>query len=265
MFHHPPLDLLDREYPGALFWSGFVGDAIAGSHLRQTPSRTLDAARIEYLKRRVMVRSVRLNRCEDTDFIAEMNDLHIDPASLTYDEQVLFGEGVPKFTAPLVLFDGYEFVTPFINSPWMHFMLSAPNRYRLGQKLMINVACNAFPSLFSVPTTNRLGHCLDTSRARVSATFWLNRARKLLHLWFPRVKWPNFQYNDFNEALRVNVAFRRLIKQCVLDLRDRGVCDWVDFDRIWRRHDRRLQNHGDALVALASLELVLRAMETYRK
>jgi len=264
LFHHPPFDRLDHLYSNVLFWSGYVGDAVAGSYFDERPSKSIQESQIRHLKNRTLVRSTTLHRCSDRDFLQYMSDQFINPDLLTYDEQVLFSEAVPKFTAPLVLFSGYEFVTPFINTPWMDFMLSVPNTYRQGQELMIDISRKAYPRLFNMPSKNRLGHNFDTSDQIVSGTFWVNRVRKALHQFIPIVNWPNVQYNDFNEGIRGNPSLRDLVRRSIDDLRRRGMCDWIDFDLLWRRHDRRIRNHGDALIILASLELVTQANESGR-
>ena len=265
LFHHPPLGRLDRLYRGALFWSGYVGDAVAGSHLQMQPSATLLEAQPRHLRNRVFVRSTRLHRCAEHEFLVGMREASIDPELLTLDEQVLFNEAVPKFTAPLVLFHGYDFVTPLINTPWMNFMLSVPNSYRFGGKLMIDIGRRAYPEIFGLPSKNLLGHGFDTPDSLVRATFWMNRVRKLAHQFVPSVNYPCFQYNDFNEGIRNDPSLRRIVKGAIERLRLRGVCDWVDFDGIWKRHDWRLCNHGDALIVLASLEIVLEAREQKEK
>ena len=73
--------------------------------------------------------------------------------------------------------------------------------------------------------------------------------------------WPNALYNDFNEGLRSSPDLRDLVRDAVDGLRRRGLCDWVDYDGLWKRHDRRTHDHADALIILASLELVLESRE----
>lgn len=261
LFHLPPLGHLTRLYGDATIWSGYVGDAVAGSHLHEPPSQTLVQAQRVHLTNRTFVRSVRLHRCTDADLLSRMGGGTMDPAVVTWDEQVLFSEAVGKFTAPLVLFEGFRWLTPFINTPWMDFMFSVPDRFRQHQNLMIDLCCQAFPKLFSLGSKNRLGHRFDTPNAVVRATFWVNRVRKVAHQFVPWIDWPNAQYNDFNEGIRSSRDLREVVRRSVSDLKRRGVCDWVDFDGLWRRHDWRVRNHGDALVTLASLELILKARE----
>ncbi len=262
LFYNQPLHLIEKLYGGALFWSGFVGDAVAGSHLHDPPSKTLKEAKRTHLKERTFVRSTRLHRCSDDQYFDHLGGGRLDPEELTWDEQVLFEEAIPKFTVAHILWEGFRYRTPFINSAWMDFMFSVPNDYRLGQQLMIDIGRAAFPGLFDLPSTNGLGHGFDTPDAVVKATFWLNRARKLAHQFLPWVNYPLIQYNDFNEGIRSDPSLRRVVRGSIEDLRKRGTCDWVDFDGIWRRHDRRIRNHGDALIVLASLELIFKARES---
>jgi len=259
LFLNTPSREVERLFGNGTVWSGYVGDAVAGSHLHDPPSATLDQAKRTYLRNRAFVRSTRLHRCSDDAFIPHVAGGRIAPDVLTWDEQVLFDEGVAKFTVAHVIWKGFTYKTPLINSVWMDFMFSVPNRYRLGRQLMIDVGRAISPRLFGLRSTNRIGHDFDTPKAMLKATFWWNRVRKLFHQFAPSVNWPNVQYNDFNEAIRTSPDVRRIVRGAVERLRTRGICDWVDFDGIWQRHERRLRNHGDALIVLASLQLVLEA------
>jgi len=259
LFLNTPSREVERLFGAGTIWSGYVGDAVAGSHLHDPPSATLDEAKRAYLRRRAFVKSTRLHRCQDDEFLPHVAGGRLDPDVLTWDEQVLFDEGVAKFTVAHVLWKGFSYKTPLINSDWMDFMFSVPNRYRLDRQLMIDVGRALSPRLFGLRSANRIGHGFDTPKSIVRATFWWNRVRKLVHQFAPSVKWPNAQYNDFNESIRTSPDVRRIVRGAIERLRQRGICDWVDFDGIWRRHDRRLRNHGDALIVLASLELVLEA------
>lgn len=264
LFYNQPLRELERLFGGGLFWSGFVGDAVAGSHLHSPPSASLQAAKRLHLANRTFVRSTRLHRATDDEFLPYMGETNLPPELLTWDEQVLFSEAVPKFTVAHVLLHGFSYLTPLINTPWMDFMFSVPNRYRFGSKLMIDVGRTAFPQLFDLPSKNRLGHTFDTPDAVVRGSFWINRVRRLAHQFLPGVSWPNVLYNDFDEGIRTSRDMREVVRGALNALERRQICDWVDFSGLWRRHELRLRNHGDALVVLASLELLLQAREEMR-
>jgi hypothetical protein len=260
-FYHPPLRPLERQYAGALFWSGYVGDAVAGSHLKPRPATTADEAKRRYLEHRALVRSTELHGCPDESFLPWIEGGEMDPTILTYDEQVLFAEAVPKFTEPLVLIPPFEYRTPLINTPWMNFMFSVPDVHRTGERLMIRIGQTAFPELFSVPAKNRLGLELTAPRPRVALQKQINRLTKLLHQFFPAVSHRYVLYNDFDEAIRTSPDLVRIVRDCLDRLGRRGIVPWLDIEALWKRHQRRLRNHGDALVVLASLELNLRALE----
>jgi len=261
-FNHPPIWELDRRYRGATFWSGYVGDAVAGSHLHDPPSKTLLEAKRLHMKNRSIVRSTRLHTCDDDEFLPFVGGGAQSKDALTFDEQVLFDEAVAKFTEPLVLFRGPHYLTPLINTPWMDFMFSAPNEHRLGEALMIRIARAAYPKLFGLPAKNSLGFPLDANPGLLRVVGLANKARKLLHQFVPRVRYPHTLYNDFNEGVRRSPDLRAIVLDNIKRLRARKIVDFVDFDGLLWRHMRRIRNHGDALIVLASLELVLRARES---
>lgn len=263
LFYHPPVRELERLYAGCVIWSGYVGDAVVGSHLHDPPSASLDEAKRAHIKRRTIVRSTKLYNCSDDEFLPHVGDLGMDPDVLTFDEQVLFAEAVRKYTAPLVLFDGFDYCTPLINTPWMDFSFSVPNRFRLDEALMIDTARHAFPSLFKLPTKNSLGFSLATPASLLRGVALLNKVRKLLHQFAPRqVMYPHIIYNDYNEAIRRSPDLRGIVLDALAALKRRGATPWVAFDELIARHMRRIRNHGDALILLTSLELVLQARES---
>lgn len=261
LFLHPPTWEVDRRYAGALIWSGFVGDVVAGNFLRDPPSPTLEEAKRKYLQSRAYVRSVRLHRSADDAFLEHVTTEGLDPRDLSYDEQILLGEGIRKFTEPLVLFTGPDYRTPLINTPWMDFILSVPNEFRLRENLMIEIAQRAFPALFLLPSKNSLGMASDTSPRRLALGRFENKVRKLLHQFIPSIAYPYIMYNDFNEALRNDVNLRRIVLTNLDALKKRRIVDWINIDALFSRHMSRFRNHADALMTLTSLELVLRAQE----
>src|SRR5690606_32542419 len=188
---------------------------------------------------RRVVKSVQLWRGEDDDLLPWIAGGGLPPETMTWDEQVLFEEAGSKFVVPHVLWKGFEYQTPLINSPWMDFMFSVPDRLRHGEALMIDIARAAFPALFDLPSKNRLGHSFRTPDAVVRATFWLNRARKVAHRIVPAVNWPNAQYSDFNEEIRTRRDLREIVRGGLEGVKRRGICDWVDVDGLWNRHIRR--------------------------
>jgi Asparagine synthase len=258
VFHCPPLWHFDRLFGKSLIWSGYVGDAVAGSHLREQPSATQDEAKRRYLARRRLIRSMRLDRASDDEFLPHLTTTNLPPSTLTHDEQLLFAEGVRKFTAPTVLLDGFQYRTPFINTPWMDFMFSVPAEYRLEERLLIKIGQSAFPDLFGLPTKMTYGAKLGSRPELALAKRVVNKARKAVRRYVPAINYGPILYDDFDERYRDSPGLIELARRNLADLAARGVVDWLDLNDIWRRHQSRRGNFADALNALVSLELVLK-------
>ena len=259
--YDPPWPLVQKLYGDAVLWSGYVGDAVAGSHLKTEPARTLEEARRRYLKNRALVRSTNLWQCDDEDLLPQIAGGDLPPDVLTWDEQVLFNEAVRKFTEPLVLVPGFNYRLPLINSPWMDFMFSVPDEHRRGETLMLDIARHAFPRLFNLPSKALFGMAPGASRTRLRVKRQLARARKLVHQFIPAVDYPFFIANDFEEGFRTSPDLVALAEDSLQRLDSRGVVPWLDLERLWSIHQRRIKNIGDALIVLVCLELNLAASE----
>jgi hypothetical protein len=259
VFHCPPLWHFDRLFGSSLIWSGYVGDAVAGSHLRERPSATQEEAKRRYVQRRRLIRSMRLDRASEEDLLPHLTVGTLPPTTLSYDEQLLFAEGVRKFTAPTVLLDGFQYRTPFINTPWMDFMFSIPAKYRLGERLLIKIGQQAFPDLFELPTKMTYGAPLGSRPELALAKRAVNKARKAVRRYIPAIGYGPILYDDFEERYRDSPGLIEIARRNLADLAARGIVDWLDLDKIWLDHQSRRGNFADALNALVSLELVLKS------
>lgn len=261
VFYCTSLWHLDRLFGDAVIWSGYVNDAVAGSHLSPQPAPTLIEAKRRYLSKRRLIRSTQLDHCPDEEYFPYIAGGGIAPEVLSFDEQVLFEEAVYKFTAPIVLLDGFRYKTPFINSPWMEFMFGVPNEWRLNQRLMIDVGRSAFPKLMELPTRTAYGFRLGVRNEAMLAARVVNRARKALRQFVPSIGYPPMLYNDFDERFRDSPDWIELARRNLTDLERRGIVEWIDVQGIWKRHASRFGNFGDAIAALVSLELVYKVAE----
>jgi Asparagine synthase len=257
MFFAAPLWQMERLFGRSVIWSGYVGDAIAGSHLYRDPSPTFEAAKRRYLKRRVIVRSGPLHRASDDDLLQYVSEGDLAPSILTYDEQVLFAEGVRKFTTPIVLMDGFTYRTPFINSPWMDFMMSVPAPLRYDEALLLKLTERIYPKLFALPTKMFYGVGPMLRRERVLATRAINKLKRFGKRRLPFLGYPPALYNDFDERFRDSPDLMRIARACLDGLERRGIVDWLDLNALWKRHQDRSVNVGDALAILSSLEINL--------
>lgn len=246
------------------YWSGFMGDPLAGSHLLPRESRSWDEARRRFAERNRFVTST---RSTPPDFEPESvlpDQPLVAEEVLSFDEQLDFSIRQPSCVRPLVVPRGYDCRTPFLSRPWVDFSLALPRRYRRSQYLYKKILCSFSPGLFSLPTKANFGLPLETAMWRRS-TRWLRMGfQKKLHQAAPFVSWPIYpllNYLDFDEELRRRADFRTLVHDNLVRLMDRGVVDWLNIDSIWKKHQRRRGNHSDLMLALAALEVNLESQK----
>lgn len=247
-----------------VYWSGFMGDPLSGSHLLRRDSVTWDRARIRFAARNRFARSIPLSApgYEPQDCLPQTPPLDHD--DLCYDEQLDFGIRQQCCVRPVVLLKGYDYCAPFLQPEWAGFVLSVPRPCREKQFLYKEILKRAYPKLFSLPVKNSLGLPLTAPRWRRSLRRQGLRVRAAVKRFFPWVDWgisPGLNYIDFDRGVRERADLKATIHESIQDLKKRGIVDWIDMDAIWNRHQRRQGNHADALTLLASLEINLKTQE----
>ncbi len=263
LFHHVPAYILKR-FEGAIVWSGYIGDAVTGGHLKRTPAQTLDEAATRYLKTRSAVKSTTLRRHNLDELKPLLGGGTLAPDILSFDEQVLFAE-VGSVTAPHVMPHGFTYKTPFIDNDFMTFFVSIPNIYRLNQTLFISMLRQTWPDLLNLPSKTNHGFAFDAPHWRIQAKRARNRCLRFAHDHFaglPLPPHPATNFLDYDTAIRRNAEFQNLIRTFLDDLKNRTIVSHVDIDGLWTAHVKGRANHGDALIILASLEINLQATDS---
>ncbi|MCL5280361.1 MAG: hypothetical protein M1376_10695 [Planctomycetes bacterium] len=249
---------------GNVYWSGFMGDPLSGSHLRPRDSATWGEARRHFVRCNRFCRSMNLlppnlepQRCLPLSPLLAGEDL-------CYDEQLDFAVRQQCLIRHTVLPRGYEYRTPFLHPAWVSFILNVPRRYRAGQYLYKEILKAAYPRLFALPAKNNLGLPLDAAPWRKAARMLGLGARGLARRIAPSLLYsisPGLNYIDFDRDMRRRPDLRATVGECLQDLRRRGLVDWIDLESLWQRHQRGRANHADALMLLASLEIHWKAQE----
>ncbi|MEO0271932.1 MAG: asparagine synthase-related protein [candidate division WOR-3 bacterium] len=243
-----------------VYWSGFMGDPLAGSHLLARDSSSWSEARTRFTQRNQFCRRVRLSRA---DFDAEMflPDLPFaSPTLLSYDEQIDFSIRQQCWIKKIVLPKGYDYRTPFLQPRWVHFILGVPRYCRERQRLYKRILRVAYPEIFSLPTKANLGLPLGASWYSVKArklgmrlNSFLARALRI------RRASPFVNYIDFDWALRERKDLKTLVYEEILALKKRKILNWIDIETLWEAHQKGRGDFADALTLLASLEINLKA------
>jgi hypothetical protein len=246
------------------YWSGFMGDPLAGSHLLPTDSADWRQAQSFFVQRN---RFVRLLELAPTGFDPKRHlpeKPFSDNTPLCYDEQLDFGIRQQCLIRHIVLPIGYDYQTPFLQKEWINFILSVPRPYRAGQYLYKEILKAAYPALFSLPTKTNFGLPLNVRGWRKSLQVGKLHVGSIARRLFPWRNWgvfPGINYIDFNHGLRKRSDLQQVIYENIHDLKKRKIIDWVDIDRIWCTHQNHQGNFADALTLFASLEIFLKAQE----
>ena len=245
-----------------VYWSGFMGDPLSGSHLLPRDSATWGEAQRHFVRCNRFCRSIDLpppdfepQRCLPPSPLPDGEDL-------CYDEQLDVAVRQQCLIRHIVLPKGYEYRTPFLHPAWVSFILSVPRRYRAGQYLYKEILKAAYARLFALPAKNNLGLPLDAPAWRKGARLLGLGARGWARRVAPSLLYsisPGLNYIDFDRDIRRRPDLRATISESLQDLRRRGLVDWIDVESLWQRHERRQGNHADALMLLASLEIHLKA------
>lgn len=243
----------------ATYWSGFMGDPLAGSHLLLQPSASWREAQQNFAV--VNQRASNLHRPEfipwevlPAEPLAEMSRIDID-------EQLDFAVRQGGYINQIVIQKDHDYQTPFMHKLWTDYMLAAPRSSRLGQRLYRDVIYSAFPDIFSLPAKNFRGGKLFPSAHekllhQASLTIAWAANRIIGRNW---IKFKNTNYVDFDALLRSSASFRNLAQENLEDLHRRSAVYWLDPPSLLRRHLTQRENNGQAITLLVSLEVFLKS------
>lgn len=253
LFHHAPVWEVDKKFEGCQNWCGFMGDPLAGSKLLSEPSLSIEVAKKQFIKKNSYVSSVDLTNGVNFEELIEAN--LIEKSLLTLDEQLDFQNRQVKYIAPHVLMQGYEYKKPFLYQPWIDFMLSVPNSFRIDESLYRRILLYSFPKEFSYKTKTNFGLPLGVSRNAIFAKRVVDKLLRMAKLSSGK----GINYLDFNEKIRTKKDLRDVIISNVMDLKNRKLIDWIDIEDILNNHLASKGNYADALIVLASLEIHLKS------
>lgn len=239
-----------------VYWSGFMGDPLAGSKLYKYESRDWAEAKAVFARKNRFTRQLRLHKPDFSPSAVLPNLPVCDPAILNFDEQLDFLVRQASLIRPLVVPFGYDYRLPFLHPEWIRFSLSVPRDLRRGQQLYKSMLLSAFPSAFGMPTKTYQGLPLGASPVRRAMRKGSVRLLDAITRGaFLRKREVN--YVDFDEGIRKRDDLRNWLGLRIASLAERGILTWVDPESIWRRHLSGESPAGEEVLLLAALEAEL--------
>ncbi|MHC1576715.1 MAG: hypothetical protein ACXQTE_05115, partial [Methanosarcinaceae archaeon] len=245
-----------------IYWSGFLGDPLAGSHMSARSTSTWNESIEHFLYTNRQTKSLYLPQPDYHPENSLPSKPYLDYQRLSFDEQLDFGIRQESLIKNIVIPDGYKYKTPFLDKSWISFIMAVPDKYRIMEYLYKEILKMTYPDLFSLPTTANAGLPLTATLVQKKANYIKQRIRTINMRFNPyctKKVLPGTNYIDFNEGLRTRMDLKELVSDCLQDLIDRDIIDWLDINDIWKKHQSRKGNYADALTMLASLEINIKA------
>lgn len=233
----------------SIYWSGFMGDPLAGAHLLPKEIDTWEKAKRIFALNQQFVKS--FNLCPNY-FNAESilpERCFFDKKKLSFYEQIDFVFRQLNYILPTLTKSGYKYVFPFIEKSWVEFILSVPSNLRKNKKLYKLILQRTYPKFFSLPSTDHPGFY-----------GFSHFKQKIFQKVFPRLGRGTprtLNYIDFDEAIRKRDDFKTLIYDSLVSIHKMQILPWLDLSELWDKHQKREKNYGDALTMLTSLYVLI--------
>ena len=251
-------NLVYRQYgKSPKYWSGFMGDPVAGSHLRIFEHEFTWSKAVESFISQGNKFSKKLNVLPK--WIP--NKPLIDKKYLTYGEQLDFAIRQNVYVKNGITNSSYKNIFPFIDKSIAGYMLSVPNKYRDDTILYKNILFSSNSALFSLPSKTMYNTTFSSSVLRrkvqkkyISLVNKISASNPYFH-----VKNPFINTLPYNEYIRTSKTFRTLIKKQLNDLSKRDIISSIDIDNIFSSHINRKKNNYRIILSLTNLELNLKA------
>jgi hypothetical protein len=262
-----------RFGPEATYWSGFMGDVLAGASLPRRPSASWPEAIANFAAENWFCRSIALARPGFVPGAVLPSKPLFERDALGFDDQLDFGIRQERYVRPTVIVDGYRYRTPFLHPEWVRFILGVPSSHRgYREQLYVATLRESFPSLFSLPSKNTFGLPVATPGWAVTGRRRLSKGVAALRrggvgALLRRGPFPDpllmLNYVDFERGLAERADLRQLIHDTLRALDNRCAVPWLSGMELWKRQQRS-PGQGEvalALTLLSSLELHLRVDE----
>jgi len=259
LFHTPPVLAIERSFGGALAWSGFLGELVAGASLPEERHATQEEAFPYYLaENRHPCED--LTDCEPEELYEGMRLRHpVSPETVRWYEQISLQTEESLLTAPHVLHAGLEDACPFLDPELLGIMLSLPDPLRRRRRGYKRLLIATLPRLFSLPSKSNDDLPLGSPPVYHLAKKFARRFRRSVNRVHPLFHDRRVNYLDFQRELATNPSFERLLEGCLRSLAGRGSVPWIDIDRLWSSGASWRRKHLEAILLLASLEIHLQA------
>ena len=258
LFFHAPYRMVKRDFGGGVHWSGFLGEAITGDHIRGNLAGSLDEAERKFLNFNRFVKGEDSALLSDGMSYAQKKLDRPRPAQgfLTFEEGLDLLNRQNKYIAPHVMLKEFEHRAPFNDPEVIKFFLGLSEVQKRHQFFFKEFLQWWKPGLFNLPVKNNLGYPLGIAGWRLKfRKKWIGFRKRLGNR-----KDLNINYFNFSARVVDDDVFKQLVWSQLSDLDQRKILpEAINPPKLWKDHQDRIQDHGKIIQGLASLEIHLKA------
>jgi hypothetical protein len=260
LFYQVPLKKVSELLLEGNIWSGFMGDPLAGSHLKENPATNLFDAKISFLKSNVMSNSLfSFEEIKDT-LVSEIQFNDIGPTNLTIEETLDFYNRQLKLVAPHVLINGYNYSLPFLDNNWVRFITNIDRKYRFNQIYYKDLLLYSFPKIFNYPTKTYHGEGLNNRKIQGSIKKGYYRIKHILSKFNSNLNSPYLNYTNFHLKFLNNKELNHIIKLLLRDFSKRNLIDENKINNIIKNFEEDKLPDVQIIILICSLEIHLKSI-----
>jgi hypothetical protein len=244
-----------------VYWSGLMGDSLAGSDLPKTPSQD----KTEAVRRHINLYPTHHYKDQIfqekiiTKAVSECSWDRIKQTKYTLDQQLDFGVRQRLLTQQIVLFNGFIFKTPFLSSLWTNFISNVPCQWFQDKHLYKRVIRESFQELWKLPSGSTFGRPISASKFEIFLGRVIAKLKPYIVPKDPYRSHPRTNYINWTESLRHKGNLQSSVRETLESLKHRAIFRNAELDTWWLDHLNRKKDYTVLLMNLSSLELLLQA------
>ncbi len=259
LFQHFPFRATDEICTGNLVWSGAIIDVFFGRHYHASKGRDLAAAKLNFIKENEYVKSVQLHNVDDEQLFPLIQYKYNISNDILHEHVLDLDNRQLKYIAPHVMPLDYEYAFLFKDSALTEFSFQIAFDKIEHQALYKKMMLAGYRDFFKYKTKSNNGVPLNSSIIRQKLSSIKNSILRRMNSKFDFIVNPLVNYIDFDAALRKREDIKSIVYENLQDLKKRNIVPWINIDKLWKDHLNKRNNHSDALIVLASLEIHLKA------
>jgi hypothetical protein len=242
----------------AVYWGGYAGETVAGSHALPHAVPEWQDARQIFAQSQQRVRNVRLaSPLFDPVSVLPQQPLLLQGSISPYEQLDILVRQIACIR-PIVDNGKANLIVPFAHPNWVSFMMGIPDSFRAGTALYKEIIKRLDPTLYSLPVKQNYGLPTRTpkslvyvKRAWVAAKRRMSQYRRVDHLYVD----PLLNYIDLNSAITLRPDVAQTVSESMERLSDSNIVPWLKPKELLRDHQSGRRQYGDALLLLMGLEV----------